>query len=735
MPTIAFGDQVWDAADPIFEEDEGHFRVEDIVTVVEHEHVKETDLEVETVDADDIVTQDLEATTIETSYVKSGGIETDTLEANVMEVTDNLIYRGTQYHVTNKYQPLDLNNVQADEENVPFDTIVTRSLVNGTRVNNLQVRADDTAAFQSSGPQGNFPGLFFTEGWCSERLTMLEDGHGLFVVTDQQGAVDPDAFVRWGHLSANVWGFQANDDTNQTQILPGSLQLQGGHGQAGPVGSSMSVTDAAGVPQLTIADNGMIEVRRTAASTNPVLSIRDPQDQLLWTLNADGHFSHASHPVADPTHAAAGAGPEISVLSAAFADNSIFVGSAKLSYDRAAHELKFEKLKHQMPKYFSDLSITESSLPSGYTTATMSVQRYLALARQLASDDALHLGDVFPSGHTVDWEIIDAPVPELKADVVEALSDIVTLEGEMDTAQAAIVAAQADIVTLQGASGGLGSAETIANTNGDASLTLSATGASPETKIVFNVDDTNNSIDKIWEILTDSDEHSDLLIRTPWSPGVYKEAIRCFADGSIAFGKSSNSGYGTVFGRSALFHETCSFYSDVSLATYNKSLTCGTGSVTCGNLVLGGTTHSSLPTTAAVAANTAAVAGISSPTLHVYTSTNKPTDFTLLANGSHKLILGNGSAAENGVNYKFNLPSGPSIGDSITVVNLAQCNFYLNTTYSTTYIAVCDDVSNTKHLLLNGNNGATFCEIVYTQTPGDSTQHRWISSAGILTLY
>ena len=53
MPTIAFGDQVWDAADPIFEEDEGHFRVEDIVTVVEHEHVKETDLEVDTIDANE----------------------------------------------------------------------------------------------------------------------------------------------------------------------------------------------------------------------------------------------------------------------------------------------------------------------------------------------------------------------------------------------------------------------------------------------------------------------------------------------------------------------------------------------------------------------------------------------------------------------------------------------------------------------------------------------------------
>ena len=178
MPTIAFGDQVWDAADPIFEEDEGHFRVEDIVTVVEHEHVKETDLEVDTIDADDIVTGDLEATTIETSYVKSDGIDVDMLHTSVMEVTDELIYRNQQYVVSNKFQPLDLANVQADEEDAPYDTIVTRSLVNGTRINNLQVRADDTTAFQSSGPQGNFPGLFFTEGWCSERLTMLEDGVG-----------------------------------------------------------------------------------------------------------------------------------------------------------------------------------------------------------------------------------------------------------------------------------------------------------------------------------------------------------------------------------------------------------------------------------------------------------------------------------------------------------------------------------------------------------------------------
>ena len=597
MPTIAFGDQVWDAADPIFEEDEGHFRVEDIVTVVEHEHVKETDLEVDTIDADDIVTGDLEATTIETSYVKSDGIDVDVLHTSVMEVTDELIYRNQQYVVSNKFQPLDLANVQADEEDAPYDTIVTRSLVNGTRINNLQVRADDTTAFQSSGPQGNFPGLFFTEGWCSERLTMLEDGHGLYIVADEQGVVDPDAFVRWGHLAANVWGFQANDDTNQTQILPGSLQLQGGNGQAGPVGSSVSVTDAAGVAQLTIADNGMIEVRRTAASTNPVLSIRDHQDQLLWTLNADGHFSHASHPVSDPTHAAAGAGPDMSVLSGAFADSSIFLGSAKQSYDRAAHELKFEKLKHQMPKYFSDLSITESSLPSGYTTATMSVQRYLALARQLASDDTLHLKEVFPSGHTIDWEVIDAPVPDLKADVVEALSDIVTLEGEMDTAQAAIVTAQADIVTLQGASGGLGSAETISNTNGDASLTITSAGQSPESSIRFTVDDQSNANeDRDWTVArTEHASHGELLLgQTVWS-NTTETALRCFIDGNVGIQTTSTSNRGCAFGKTVLFKESVDLWGDLDASQNNSDATFGTGSVTCGSLVLGGTSYSSLP--------------------------------------------------------------------------------------------------------------------------------------------
>ena len=37
------------------------------------------------------------------------------------------------------------------------------------------------------------------------------------------------------------------------------------------------------------------------------------------------------------------------------------------------------------------------------------------------------------------------------------------------------------------------------------------------------------------------------------------------------------------------------FWGDVSLAQFNKNLTCGTGSVTCGSLVLGGTSYTSLP--------------------------------------------------------------------------------------------------------------------------------------------
>ena len=225
---------------------------------------------------------------------------------------------------------------------------------------------------------------------------------------------------------------------------------------------------------------------------------------------------------------------------------------------------------------------------------------------------------------------------------------------------------------------------------------------------MFNVDDTGNSIDKVWEILTDSDEHSDLLIRTPWSPGVYKEAIRCFADGSIAFGKESNSGFGTVFGRTALFHETCTFYSDVSLATYNKSLTCGTGAITCGSLIVSGTSIGP-----AVAANVTAIAAIQH-SLELNETHMNPGQYYNWPLLTGKTVLHHNSTQSS----RYRLPEFPVDGQQLTIFCSSGGNINLHTgafgTPNRTFHANSTGLASTVQCNL-GSLGTQIFHVVYTE--------------------
>ena len=108
----------------------------------------------------------------------------------------------------------------------------------------------------------------------------------------------------------------------------------------------------------------------------------------------------------DPLHASAGSAPPMSFDSVVASDSSVYIGSGKISYNRATHAMVFQKLKLTgLPKYFTDLGYTNVNLPSGYDLSAMSVQRYLALARDLADDTTLHVKDVFPAANaTSDWE-------------------------------------------------------------------------------------------------------------------------------------------------------------------------------------------------------------------------------------------------------------------------------------------------------------------------------------------
>ena len=154
------------------------------------------------------------------------------------------------------------------------------------------------------------------------------------------------------------------------------------------------------------------------------------------------------------------------------------------------------------------------------------------------------------------------------------------------------------IQTQLNASGGLGSAETIANAAGNASLTISSTGNSgPESSLQFVVDDTSGSNqDRSWTIRTEAASHGELVVQTQWLNAT-KTPIRCLVDGNIGFNSTSTSNHFAAFGGTVLLKDDVTCWGDLNLSANNKSVDCGTGTVTCGTLALGGSSYTSIPET------------------------------------------------------------------------------------------------------------------------------------------
>ena len=150
---------------------------------------------------------------------------------------------------------------------------------------------------------------------------------------------------------------------------------------------------------------------------------------------------------------------------------------------------------------------------------------------------------------------------------------------------------------LDAAGGGsLGSNETIENSSGDASLTISSAGNSgPESSLVFAVDDQSNSDeDRQWTIRTDSSSHGELCFQTQWLNAT-QTPIRMFIDGNLGLATTSTANHKIGVGGTLLLKEDVTCWGDLNMSQYNKNITVGTGTVTCGTLALGGTSYTSLP--------------------------------------------------------------------------------------------------------------------------------------------
>ena len=75
-------------------------------------------------------------------------------------------------------------------------------------------------------------------------------------------------------------------------------------------------------------------------------------------------------------------------------DNSVYIGSSRLSYDRSNHQLQIQSLKsNHIPLYMQGRGMDAAHLPTGVLINDMSVADWFIFARDHFVEEHLHVHD------------------------------------------------------------------------------------------------------------------------------------------------------------------------------------------------------------------------------------------------------------------------------------------------------------------------------------------------------
>ena len=279
------------------------------------------------------------------------------------------------------------NNVTAlaaaSATDVGTDNVVRRDQALGTEIDNLHVVAD------SSNYTATFPpaGLYFTEATGRGELNMIEDGRIRFQPYDVDGSALVDRTFAFGRAVPEAGETDVTADARRDGLLLEDATLD----------QSVELMVSNTLPTLRL-----IGTKATATSgghTEPVCPVIDVQDGTeisRFAVYDDGFVVQRGHQDVLPD--ALNAGHFSSVLAG---DESVYIGSCKLSYDRAAKALRFRTLKEAIPVYLAGKGVTAA--PVGHTLASMTVHGWVAYARTHQSNERLTVHDVFPPANA-DWE-------------------------------------------------------------------------------------------------------------------------------------------------------------------------------------------------------------------------------------------------------------------------------------------------------------------------------------------
>jgi len=248
--------------------------------------------------------------------------------------------------------------------------------------------------------------------------------------------------------------------------------------QATSIGTGLSMNTSDGVTRALIKDGALQTTNLQALTTSGLrfkndggttivsvaddeITLQDSQAAVIFSARADGfevmsQVPQFTHSVILQDGASVygdldmngnlvkNAGGHHST-SAAVGDASMFIGSAKYSYDRTGHVVTLHRLKtNHIPAYLAGRGITAQNLTKNIDLYTAA--EWVELGRSVLSEN-IHLSDVFPAANTGDWLELDAPVPTLQTWATGADADITTLETEMD-------AAEVRLTTLEAGGGG-----------------------------------------------------------------------------------------------------------------------------------------------------------------------------------------------------------------------------------------------------------------------------------------
>ena len=217
------------------------------------------------------------------------------MDTHTAKIGHNLYYRDDLYEISDKFHKVGNQAATADETETTAPTLVVRDRATGCRITNLAVRSDNSAGYT-----GFFPGLFFDQGTCSTKFSLVDDGQAEFMPVDELGDPISGEYTRLGWLSSGVHGLDVSRvGDGVTLVRGGTVQIQAGTGQTDTTPTTcISLTASDGTTRQMIVDSrGTQHFFRSGLDSDvPIIVMREADGTMRWVINAQGLMADFGSP-------------------------------------------------------------------------------------------------------------------------------------------------------------------------------------------------------------------------------------------------------------------------------------------------------------------------------------------------------------------------------------------------------------------------------------------------------